>query len=82
MQTFFNIIFTCLQQLANYLQKCKIVIKSIKCKIINFRQKKSTNDAKFSKNAENLPNTYICKKLTSSCYTMYVGKMFGIMFDD
>ena len=47
-----------------------------------FQAKKSTNDAKFSKNAENLPNTYICKKVTSSCYTMYVGKMFGIMFND
>ena len=70
MQTFFNIIFTCLQQLENYLQKCKIAIKSTKCKIINFMQKKSTNDAKYSKNAEKLSNTYICTKVTSSCYPM------------
>ena len=37
-----------------------------------FYAKKSTNDAKYSKNAEKLSNTYICTKVTSSCYTMLV----------
>ena len=33
-------------------------------------QKRVQMNAKYSKNAEKLPNIYICKKLTSGCYTM------------
>ena len=52
--------------------KIKIAIKTRKCKFSKFYAKKSTNDAKYSKNAEKLSNTYICTKVTSSCYTMLV----------